>query len=60
MQARQTPTYEANIPAKLDGDGPMAAKLASAYFGEPMPWQRHLLDVMLARDSNDKIGRAHV
>ena len=54
MQARQTPTYEANIPEKLDGDGPMAAELASAYFGDPLPWQPHLLDAMLARDSRDK------
>lgn len=54
MQARQTPTYEANIPEKLDGDGPMAAELASAYFGDPLPWQPHLLDAMLARDGRDK------
>ena len=54
MQARQTPTYEANIPEKLDGDGPMAAELASAYFGDPLPWQPHLLDAMLARDDRDK------
>lgn len=32
----------------------MATKLAAAYFGEPMPWQPHLLDVMLARDEHDK------
>ena len=54
MRARQTPTYEANIPADLSGDGEMAARLAAAYFGEPMPWQPHLLDVMLARDERDK------
>ena len=54
MQARQTPTYEANIPERLDGDGPMAAELASAYFGDPLPWQPHLLDAMLARDERDK------
>lgn len=54
MQARQTPTYEANIPERLDGDGPMAAELASAYFGDPLPWQPHLLDAMLARDGRDK------
>ena len=53
MQARQTPTYEANIPERLDGDGPMAAELASAYFGDPLPWQPHLLDAMLARDGRD-------
>lgn len=54
MRARQTPTYETNIPADLSGDGEMAARLAEAYFGEPMPWQPHLLDVMLARDDHDK------
>jgi hypothetical protein len=32
----------------------MAAELASAYFGDPLPWQPHLLDAMLARDSRDK------
>lgn len=54
MIPRQTPTYEANIPESPGGDGEMAARLASAYFGEPMPWQPHLLDVMLARDERDK------
>lgn len=54
MIPRQTPTYEANIPESPSGDGEMAVRLASAYFGEPMPWQPHLLDVMLARDERDK------
>jgi hypothetical protein len=54
MISRQTPTYEANIPESLSGDGEMVARLASAYFGEPMPWQPHLLDVMLARDERDQ------
>ncbi len=54
MEARQTPTYQANIPADLSGDGEMACRLATAYFGEPLEWQRHLLDVMLARDARDK------
>lgn len=54
MRARQTPTYEANVPEDLGGDGKMATKLAAAYFGKPMPWQPHLLDVMLARDEHDK------
>lgn len=54
MTPRQTPTYEANIPEDLSGDGAMAAELASAYFGDPFPWQPHLLDVMLARDEHDK------
>lgn len=56
MRPRQTPTYEANVPADLAGDGEMAARLATAYFGEPMPWQPHVLDVMLARDSRDKFS----
>lgn len=56
MIPRQTPTYEANIPASLSGDGEMAARLASAYFGEPMQWQPHLLDVMLARDERDRFS----
>ena len=56
MTPRQTPTFEANIPESLSGDGEMAARLAEAYFGEPMPWQPHLLDVMLARDSRDKFA----
>lgn len=54
MNPRQRPTYEANIPDDLTGDGDMATKLASAYFGEPITWQPHLLDVMLARDEHDK------
>ena len=56
MRPRQTPTYEANIPDTASGDGEMAARLATAYFGEPMPWQPHLLDVMLARDARDKFA----
>lgn len=56
MRPRQTPTYEANIPESLFGDGEMAARLASAYFGNPMPWQPHLLDVMLARDAHDRFS----
>lgn len=56
MRARQTPTYEANVPEALDGDGPIATKLAAAYFGDPMPWQPHLLDVMLARDGEGKFA----
>lgn len=54
MEPRKRPTFVANIPARLDGDGAMAAELAAAYFGEPMPWQPYLLDVMLARDARDK------
>lgn len=54
MRARQTPTFEANVPEDLSGDGKMATLLASAYFGEPMEWQPHILDVLLARDEHDK------
>lgn len=56
MIPRQTPTYEANVPEDLTGDGKMAARLAEAYFGEPMPWQPHVLDMMLARDGRDKFS----
>lgn len=54
MEPRSTPTFEANVPERLDGDGPMATALAAAYFGEPMPWQPHVLDVLLARDASDR------
>lgn len=54
MEARQEPTYSANLPASLDGDGEDAIALASAFFGEPMPWQRIVLKVMLSRDEHDK------
>ncbi len=53
-EPRSTPTFEANIPQDLDGDGRMARRLAEAYFGNAMPWQPHVLDVMLARDARDK------
>lgn len=53
MEPRQTPTYEANVPEDLSGDGGMACELATAYFGDPLPWQPHLLDAMLARDARD-------
>lgn len=54
MEPRQTPTYEANVPGDLSGDGEMARELAIAYFGDPLPWQPHLLDAMLARDARDR------
>lgn len=54
MEPRQTPTFEANIPDDLSGNGRMACELASAYFGDPLPWQPHLLDAMLARDERDR------
>lgn len=54
MEARQSPTFSANLPEDMAGDGPMAARLASAYFGEPLDWQRKALDIMLARGTADK------
>ena len=59
-EPRKTPTFEANAPADLRGDGPMATKLAAAYFGDPMPWQPYLLDVMLARDGHDRYRASEV
>lgn len=53
MEPNQTPTFAANLPA-LKGDGEMALKLAEAYFGEPLEWQKLPLMAMLARDSRDK------
>lgn len=52
MKGRQTPTFE-QVPDYAYTDGPMAAKLAEAFFGKPLPWQQHVLDIMLARDEND-------
>lgn len=54
MEPRQTPTYEANVPETLKGDAEMAERLAAGYFGEPFEWQRHVLEVLLARDGGDK------
>lgn len=54
LEPRETPTFEANIPSDLSGDGAMALRLAEAYFGEAMPWQPHVLDAMLAKDGRDK------
>lgn len=51
--ARQSPTFE-QVPDIDQTDGPMACRLASAFFGDPLPWQSHVLDVALARDSRDK------
>lgn len=50
---RQTPTFEQSKEWART-DGPQAAQLASAFFGEPLEWQRHVLDAMLARDGRDK------
>ncbi len=54
MDARQTPTFSVNVPTAPDGDGESAAQLASAYFGEPLEWQRRALDVLLSRDEHDR------
>lgn len=56
MIANQTPTFTANIPKRLDGDGEMATELASAYFGEPLEWQPYLLNAMLARTKKDRFA----
>lgn len=50
---RQEPTFEQVKPFTVT-DGPQASKLAAAFFGNPLPWQQHVLDVMLARDARDK------
>ena len=54
MESRQTPTFECLPSARATTDGPMGATLAAAFFGDPMSWQRHVLDAMLARDGRDK------
>lgn len=54
MEARQTPTFERLPMASTTTDGPMGTQLASAFFGDPLPWQQHVLDVLLARDARDK------
>lgn len=52
MKPRQTPTLELNVPDGIEGAAGIATELASQYFGAPMPWQPHLLDVMLATDGD--------
>lgn len=54
MEARQTPTFERFPTTYATTDGPMGTALASAFFGDPLPWQQHVLDAMLARDARDK------
>lgn len=54
MEARQTPTFERFPMESTTTDGPMGTQLASAFFGDPLPWQQHVLDVLLARDARDK------
>lgn len=50
---RQTPTFE-QVKKFTETDGDQAAALASAFFGEPLEWQRHVINVMLARSGKDK------
>lgn len=53
-RARQLPTFERLPGQRASSDGDMCVALASAYFGEPMEWQRRIVSVMLARDVRDK------
>lgn len=54
MEARQTPTFERFPHVYATTDGQMSAALTGAFFGDPLPWQQHVLDAMLARDKRDK------
>lgn len=54
MEARQRPTFSANLPSVKSTDGKDAADIASAFFGEPLEWQRLVLDGLLARNRWDK------
>lgn len=51
--SNQTPTWS-NLEEFDKTDGPMAAQLASVFFGEPIEWQQSVLDALLARDERDK------
>ena len=53
MRPRQEPTFEVNVPRALGGDGAKVAKLVEPWFGRPLPWQRHVLDAMLAKDGRE-------
>lgn len=53
MRAAQKPTFE-RVGAYDDTDGQEATMLASEYFGDAIPWQQHVIDVMLALGANDK------
>lgn len=54
MEARQTPTFSANLPNTKSTDGKDAADIAAAFFGKPLEWQRFVLDGLLARNRWDK------
>lgn len=60
MRARQEPTYSSGLPSLASTDGEAAAQLAAAFFGEPLEWQRLILDVLLARDERDKYAASAV
>lgn len=49
----QEPTWS-NVSSLGVTDGPMAARLASEFFGDPLEWQSRVLDALLARDGRDK------
>lgn len=53
MPSNQRPTWT-NVGDIDRTDGPMAAKLAALYFGDPLEWQRFVLDAMVARNLEDK------
>lgn len=50
---RQEPTFEV-VGKYAYTDGEQAAALASEFWDEPLKWQQHFLDVMLARNKWDK------
>lgn len=52
-KGRQAPTFE-QVGDFDSSDGKQAAALASEFWGKPLRWQRHLLDVMCARDARDR------
>ena len=60
MRARQEPTFTSGLPSLACTDGEAAARLAAAFFGEPLEWQRFILDVLLARDERDKYAASAV
>lgn len=59
MTGDQEPTFAYSAPSRST-DGPAAAVLSSAYLSEPLPWQRSVLDVMLARTDGDRFANPSV